>query len=158
MTQYFSKLIDRYLNHWIGLPTWDSMHPTDMKRFYQFLKALKKYGRGRAQLHVRDGIFRAIKKQYPDVSDSHLNEMANFFSTRAEIVLAYEEATLDPCVEMRDPYQVALSLRASHYIDENGNKQPIYSSTQIEKILAENFGPNWRDRRNAYKKERDSKA
>jgi len=45
---------------------------------------------------------------------------------------------------MRNPYAVSLHLLSYQRIDDKGKAQPLYSSEQIEEILAKNFGKDWR--------------
>jgi hypothetical protein len=144
MSKYFSPLVDRYFINWLSLPTWDSMHPLDMQRFYQFLKAMRLYSRSPWQIKFRENIIKAAKKLHPNLQQEYIVEIADVFMHHAEIAFAYDAAGIDPIVEMRSPHAVALSLRILEYIDEKGNNHPIYTQEQIEKILIENFGEDWR--------------
>jgi hypothetical protein len=52
----------------------------------------------------------------------------------------------DPLIEMRNPYAVSLRLFSIQVSDKKGNLRPFYTEEKIEKILAKNFGPDWRER------------
>lgn len=146
MTVYFSKIVDRYFRQWINLPTWDSMHPFDMTRFYQFLKAFQKYSRNRSLTRIRRNIIRAAHNNHPELDNEYIEEVANFFTTQAGRIFAFQAAQFpDPLVEMRNPYQVSLYLRTLRKIDDSGESISLYTHEEIEGILAENFGTNWRE-------------
>jgi hypothetical protein len=147
MHKYFSQLTDRYFNHWISLPTWDSRHPLDMQRFYQFVKALRKYSRKPWQTKFHENIQIAAKANHPTLNDKYVTEMADLFLAHAEIIFAYDAVRFDPCIEMRNPHDVRISLRRMQSTDGKGGKQPLYTPEQIEQILVDNFGINWKDRK-----------
>jgi len=154
MKKYFSPMIDRYFNQWINLPTWDSMHPLDMTRFYQFVKALRTYSRNSWRIKFRQNVLMAVKEKYESLDENHIKEMVEFFFNRAEVVLAYESVLFpDPIVEMKNPYVVLSFLRQfRQVVDAKGNTRPLYTSEQLEKILAENFGKDWRNKENDKRK------
>lgn len=41
----FSRVIDWYFHQWIDKESWNSQHPTDMERFYTFVKAVCLYAK-----------------------------------------------------------------------------------------------------------------
>jgi hypothetical protein len=141
MPKYFSKAVDRYFDQWIRVFTWDTMHPYDMERFYQFLKALKKYSRKYWAKGFHENIVKAAKDYHPNLDEKHITEMANFFIKKAETCFAYEEAPFpDPLVEKTDPYAVRSRLSRIQVLDDKGNTRPLYTSDEIEDILAKDFG------------------
>jgi len=146
MPKYFSPYIDRFFNNWIRPATWDSMHPADMERFYMFLRILKTYSRKRHwSVGFYDNILKAAKECHPELDGSHVKKMAHFFMEQAETVFAYESARCDPMVAMRNPYAVSMYLRRLEVLNDKGNTRPVYSFEEIEEILAENFGKDWRN-------------
>ena len=150
--RYFSPVVDRYFLQWIVLPTWDSMHPMDMQRFYQFLKALKRYSRKDWSAYFIQNIVNAAKHFHPNRDADCIRKAAVRFLEIAEDIFAYESAPFpDPLVEMRNPYQVALYLRSLRVYDEHGREQDMYSQEEIEKILEENFGPDWREQKSSHR-------
>ena len=147
MSRYFSKIIDRYFLQWIAPDTWVTYHPMDMERFYQFVKAIKRYSRTNYGPKLLKNIIKAAKKEHPEFSDDLINEMAEYFSGRVHQILDYESAPFpDPFVEMRDPYAVSLYLRRLRVSDRKGGFRPLHSQAEIDKILEKNFGTNWRER------------
>jgi hypothetical protein len=148
MPTYFSKIVDRYFTQWIRMFTWDTMHPADMGRFYQFLKALNRYSRKGWDRSFRENIIKAAKDHHPDVGEDHLREMADFFTGKAAKCFAYESALFpDPLVERTNPYHISLHLRALQRIDDKGIAHPMYKSEQIEEIVTKEFGKNWRSQK-----------
>jgi len=146
MSRYFSTIVDRYLNHWIALPTWGSKHPLDMQRFYQFLRALKRYSRKDWTLDFRERIFRAAKDNHPEFDESYLVETIDYFVRQEEIICDYHSAPFPaPLVEMSNPYLVASYLSLLLVVDDEGNERSMYTSEEIEEILAKNFGKDWRN-------------
>lgn len=142
-------MTDRYFIHWIGLPTWDSMHQMDMMRFYQFVKALRTYSRKSWQNMLYKNIILAARDYHSNVNENHLIDMAEFFTGQANIVLDFDSTTFpDPLVEMKNPRLVLAYLRQFHQAaDLNGNTRPLYTPEQLENIMIENFGANWRNKR-----------
>jgi len=147
MSIYFSKIIDRYFLRWIAPDTWLTYHPLDMERFYQFVKAIKRYSRSNYGPKIRKNIIKAAKKEHPDFADDLIKEMADDFSERVHQFLEYESVPFpDPYIEMRDPHSVSLYLHSIHVADKKGNFRPLHSEGEIERILERNFGANWRKR------------
>ena len=52
----------------------------------------------------------------------------------------------DPIIEMRDPYEVELTLQSYRIYKQGSQEQPLHTESQIEEILEKNFGTRWRDR------------
>ena len=90
MTRYFSKVVDRYFEQWIRSSTWDSLHPADMQRFYQFLKVLIRYWRRGSPPPICESILRTVKDYHPEVDEDRVGEMADFFTSKAETILEYD--------------------------------------------------------------------
>ncbi len=42
---YFTPMIDKYFANWILKETWDTLHGSDVDRFYLFVKALSFYSK-----------------------------------------------------------------------------------------------------------------
>ena len=147
-------MVDRYFNHWISLPTWDSMHPMDMARFYQFVKALRTYSRNSWRDKFHQNVLAAAKEKHQGIDESYTRDMIEFFFNRAEAVLAFESVLFpDPVVEMRNPSVVLAYLRQFHQVvDEKGNTRPLYTPEQLEDMLEENFGKDWKNKRIAIEK------
>jgi hypothetical protein len=147
MSLYFSKIIDRYFLSWICPDTWATYHPSDMERFYKFVKAIKRYARSNYGPKIYKNIIKAARKEHPSFDEGHIMEMAENFSSIVHKILDYESTPFpDPIVEMRNPYKVSLRLRSIQKSDKKGNLHPFYTENQIEKILEKNFGPGWRKR------------
>ena len=147
MSMYFSKIVDRYFLQWIALPTWDSMHSMDMERFYQFMKAMKRYSRKHWTTRFHQSIVKAAAELHPRSSEKYIHKMADFFLQTAGTIFEYESASFpDPLVEMRNPYEVDLYLRTLRIYDSEGNAQYMYTGEEIERILEDNFGSDWRKR------------
>jgi hypothetical protein len=143
MPTFFSKVVDRYFRQWIALPTWDSMHPMDLGRFYQFLKAIKRYSRKHWATRFHQSVVEAATEFHPRLDKEHVHRMADFFLETARTIFEYESAPFpDPLVEMRNPHEVSLYLRTLRVYDNDGNVQYRYTSEEIEQILKENFGSN----------------
>jgi hypothetical protein len=146
---YFSKVVDRYFNHWIRQDTWHTGHPLDLERFCQFLKAIRKYSRRRhwtAGFH--DNIVEAAKLYHPEMDEISIFEMADHFTDKAETVFAYEAAMFPhPLVEMTNADQVWSYLYSLQVADAEGNPHGMYSLEEIEKLVAESFGKDWREKR-----------
>ncbi|MCQ3932537.1 MAG: hypothetical protein DPW16_18970 [Chloroflexi bacterium] len=146
MTKYFSPMVDKYLSHWICQPTWDSMHPKDMERFYIFLKALQRYSKRDWFSELNATLLRAAKDFHPSVEEDLLAKTIGIFLEKAEVVLNYAKAEFpNPVVEMRNPFEVRGLLTTRKYLDRDGNEQTMLSDDEIEEILIKNFGKNWRD-------------
>ena len=121
------------------------MHSSDMERFYQFLKALKRYSRKHWAKGFYDNIIKAAKDYHPNLDEEHVTEMADSFLKEAETCFAYDEAPFpDPLVERTNPYLVSLSLRRIQVLDDKGNANPLYTFDEVEDILAKEFGKDWR--------------
>jgi hypothetical protein len=147
MSIYFSKTVDRYFLAWIGPDTWDSFHPLDMERFYKFVKAIKRYSRSNYGPKILENIVKAARNEHPDLNDDYVKEIAQDFSSISHQILDYESTPFpDPLIEMRNPYAVSLRLFSIQVSDKKGNLRPFYTEEKIEKILAKNFGPDWRER------------
>jgi hypothetical protein len=111
MSHYFSKIIDCYFLQWIAPDTWVTYHPLDLERFYQFVKAIKRYSRSNHGPKIQENIIQAAKKKHPEFINDLINEMAEDFSGRVHQILDYESAPFpDPFVEMRNPHAVSLYL------------------------------------------------
>ncbi|MBI4307929.1 MAG: hypothetical protein HY684_03905 [Chloroflexi bacterium] len=148
---YFSPLIDRYFNGWIGLFTWDSKHPYDMARFYKFLKALGRYSRKRGWLgRLHRKIVIAAADYHSSLAKEHIRQMADFFVREAETIFFYESTPFpDALVESKDPYAMWASLQTARVLNKQGKARPLYTQAKIEEVLAKRFGEGWRDQRNA---------
>lgn len=147
MSVYFSKIVDRYFLRWITPSTWFTYHPLDMERFYQFIKAIKRYSRCSYGPKIRKNIIKAAKKEHPNFTDDLIEEMADDFSARVHQILEYESVPFPhPYVEMRNPYSVSLYLHSIQIPDKKGDLRPLYGEAEIEKILERNFGCDWRKR------------
>jgi hypothetical protein len=149
MSVYFSEMIDRYFLAWIRIDTWHTAHPSDMERFYKFVKALKRYSRKKSALNISENIKKAVREHHPNFNEDYLDEMAQDFSSTVFQILDYEKAPFpDPLVEMNDPYAVSLHLGTLRKYDSNGRSMPLYSEEQIEKFLVRHFGKDWEERWN----------
>lgn len=146
MKIYFSPLVDKYLRHWIEEPTWDSMHPKDMERFYMFLKALQRYSKRNWFSELKGTLIGVTKDYYPLLEEDQLAKTIDLFLEKARVALNYTKAPFpNHVVEMRNPFEVRSSLTTSKYLDAEGNEQTLYSIEQVEEILIKNFGENWRE-------------
>ena len=92
MDSYFSKIIDRYFLKWIGPDTWASFHPLDMERFYQFVKAIKRYRRNNSKYNIRHNIIKAVRSEHPNLNDEFIEKMCEKFSGIAHHFLEYSSA------------------------------------------------------------------
>jgi hypothetical protein len=147
MAKYFSKIVDRYFMRWISPDTWHTHHPLDMKRFYGFVKALRRYSRKRGSPRLRANIIMAAKIKHPELDEECLEERADYFSSLAHKILDYESTPFpDPLVEKTNPHAVAISLGMIQKVDEHGRPHPAYTQEQIDNRLAEMFGDDWRER------------
>ena len=134
MSSYFSKAADRYLKAWIFRRTWDTRHPDDMKRFYQFLKSLRRL-RHDWSIDFRRKLLKAVKDYHPNLREEYAENKVAVFTEKAQSVYDYVKVGFPvPSVEMKNPYRVANEFHA--------HKMP---DAEIEQILAENFGKNWRE-------------
>lgn len=100
MAHYFSKAVDPYLADWLRRETWDTKHPLDMARFYQFLKALQRYSRHPWLLGFAEKLQAAVKGHHPTLSDSSLSKRVQFYVDKAETVFEYEAAPSSASLKM----------------------------------------------------------
>lgn len=146
---YMHKLIKKYYRVWINGPALME-HNLDRDRFYRFVKACTRYSRhwnAKQKIDVewlRYFLERDLPKRYKNKQyrDEIIKEILTLFGD----ILDFNRTLFpDHLLEMRDPYSVMGQLRTQIYIDKEGNKKPVYSDDEIEKILRDNFGPSWRE-------------
>jgi len=132
------KLIEKYYLAWVNGPALLE-HPLDKDRFFRFVKACISYSR--QTLHegwLRYFLERDLQKRYAneEYRERIIIEAVILFKA----ILDFNKVSLDPILEMRNPYAVKTALERYNYTDKNGNKRPLYSRDEIEKILRDNFG------------------
>jgi hypothetical protein len=117
-----------------------------MGRFYQFVKALRRYSRKQGwRPRLREKIHSAVISEHPDFDPSAANEMADFFSALANNILDCASTPFpDPLVEMRNPHQVEQWLSSTQRVAEGGILRPVYTDHQIDEILRKTFGKDWK--------------
>jgi hypothetical protein len=146
---YMHELIEKYYRVWINGPTLME-HSLDRDRFYRFVKACIRYSKhwnAKQDIHgswLRYFLERDLPKRYTNKQfrEKIIREIVILF----EDILDFNKTLFpDHILEMRDPYSVMGQLRMQAHIDKDSNRRPIYSDNEIEKILADNFGPSWRE-------------
>ena len=154
MPKFFSKGADPYLDNWLKAKTWNSHHPLDMERFWQLLKALKRYQTYSKKSWLRgfrEKLRKAVEHYHPGFSGDYYDQHISFFAQKAELIHEYETARgiPDPLVEVNNPYRMSAVLR-SFVVLRNGEEHRMYTSEEAAKIVndrfTEKFGKNWRER------------
>jgi len=154
MPRFFSKGADPYLDNWLKARTWNSHHPLDMERFWQLLKALKRYQTYSKRSWIpgfRGKLRDAMQHYHPGFSSDFYDQHVSFFAQKAELIHEYETSRgiPDPLVEVNDPYRMSAILR-SLVVRRDGEEQHMYTREQVTMIVNEKFtekyGKNWRER------------
>jgi len=112
-----SPVISRYFDDWIGQDGWHSGHWMDTKRFYCFVKAVARYSRRKtpswADIHAL--IMQKWEGRDLDLDSAELDERANEFAERYQMLLDYEKTKgfPNPLVERTNilKYHLALSVQ-----------------------------------------------
>ncbi len=93
MAEYFSEPVDRYLMAWIRPESWNSKHPLDMRRFYQFIKALRNDSQSPSiPMEFAEKLEAAVKECHPDLTARVISEIASPYFVAAETIFDYESA------------------------------------------------------------------
>ncbi len=138
------KLIEKYYLVWVNGPTLLE-HPLDKDRFFRFVKACIKYSR-RA---LREGwlryfLERDLQRRY--ANDKYREQLIVETVILFQNILDFNKVSFpDHILEMRNPCTVKMALECYYYTDKNGNKRPLHSRDEIEKILRDNFGAFWEE-------------
>ena len=138
------KLVEKYYSVWINGPALLG-HPLDNGRFYKFVKACLRYSRKRVHEEwLRYFLERDLKERY--TNEQYRDELISELMILFQHILDFNRVSFpDHVLEMRNPYLVKMELERYHYIDENGSEKSLHSDSQIERILADNFGASWRE-------------
>ena len=144
---YMHELIEKYYKRWINSPTLIG-HINDRERFYQFVKACVRYSKhwnAKQDIHtswLRHFLEEDLRERY---NEQYLDEIIHKIVSIFEHILEFSETSFpDHYVEMKNPILVHLTLRSWIHVDVDGTRKQYYTDEEIERIMAENFGPNWR--------------
>ena len=93
-----SPIIRSYFDDWIGRESWHTCHPLDNERFNCFIKAVARYSRSRAPspADIHAIIVQRWRGQELDLDDTELDERANEFAERYQMLLNYEKTKCFP--------------------------------------------------------------
>jgi hypothetical protein len=87
--------LERYFDIWIRQKGWDSFHPSDMERFYRFVKAAARHRRRYKRAPTRGAIrARILERQKNALDDSDLSEAAEEFAELYQTFMNYEKVRL----------------------------------------------------------------
>jgi len=136
--QHLSRTVQRYFDAWIMPKTWHTRHDCDMERFYQFVKAVKRYNR-RAPSDALVGSL--IQQRGAETVDNrfYLDKRARQFAALYARLLDYEKTSFpDPLTEKNNilRFHNALIARYGHDRKE-----------EIAAIMTAEWGKDWMDQR-----------
>lgn len=134
-----SPLIKKYYKRWINSPT--LFGPSDVVCFYRFVKACIRYCRIRRDGQwLRSYLEKDLPKKYAnrEYVEENIRQAVSLF----DHFMWYHYYTTfpQPLLEMRQPFAVRTELQS--ILKADGTEK--YSNEEIDDILENNFGPNWK--------------
>lgn len=88
-----NETVDNAFNHWMGISTWHTLHPSDMKRFHMFINEV---------VNSNEEIdYDRIKEEIISAADSKLNK--EFVNEKADVFASIADHIIDYYYDIRNP-------------------------------------------------------
>ena len=133
-----TKRMEFYYKAWLNSETLIKTE-IDLELCYKFLRSIIQLGRKPRSI---DWLKKYLNNDISEIRFRNKAKLIKNILTIYEHILGYHHTTFpDYLIEVTNPLMTQIELE--NVIDKNGNR--LYSSEEINKILINNFGPNWED-------------